>query len=81
MPRSANTFQIASWCRPPKTAVSATRMALRMSRNDGLCGASSMARVTSDSLVREPTAARRSQRVCAQISPSECTSGPPPTAA
>ena len=60
-------------------AMSASRIALRMSRNDGLAGASSIARVTSDSDTFEPSRSRRSQSVCAQISPSACTSGTPLT--
>ena len=79
MPRWANVFQIPAWWSPSKRTVSATRIALRMSRNDGLVGASSIARVTSASLVFEPSRSRSDQRVCAQISPSPCTSGDPTT--
>ncbi len=50
-----------------------------MSRNDGLYGASSIARVTTASDLFEPMAVRRLHRVWAQISPSPCTSGPPTT--
>ena len=76
----ANTFQISSWCRPPKTAVSATRIALRLSRNDGLCGRELHG--PGHQRLGDPASrarSRRSHRVCAQISPSECTSGPPIT--
>ena len=50
-----------------------------MSRNDGLPGASSMARVTSASDLQEPSLLRRTHRVCDQISLSPCTSGKPIT--
>jgi hypothetical protein len=77
MPRCAKTFQMVSWSAPPYAAVSATRIALRMSRKVGVYGASSIARVTRASDLQEPSASRRSHRVCAQISPSAWTSGPP----
>jgi hypothetical protein len=54
-------------------------MELRMSRKDGFDGASSIARVISDCAFRVPIAARRSHRVCDQISPSACTCGAPET--
>ena len=81
MPRLAKTCQMALSCLPWNTALSATRIALRMSMNDGLYGASSIARVTKDSAFLEPRRSRRSQRVWAQISPSACTSAPPATLA
>ena len=52
-----------------------------MSRNDGLNGASSMARVTRPRATREPTLSRSDQSVWPQISPSACTSGSPMTLA
>ena len=79
IPRWANTAQIVAWWAPPLRTMSACRIALRSSRNDGLKGESSMARVTRPSVVSEPSASRRSHRVCTQISPSEWTSGPPAT--
>ena len=79
MPRPANTVQIVSWLAPPLAASSAARMALRMSRNVGSVGERRMPSVTSCSARADPAASRRSHSVCAQISPSECTSGPPPT--
>ena len=52
MPRCANSFQIVSRFAPPLAARSACRIELRMSRNDGFAGASSIARVTIISTVR-----------------------------
>ena len=79
MPRLANALQILLWLSPLKWAVSAISSALRMSRNDGFAGASSMARVTRLSDTRDPTLSRSDQRVWAQISPSACISGTPKT--
>ena len=73
MPRARNTFQIALR-EPPPVAWSASRIALRSSRNDGSGGESRMASVISWRAFAEPTAVRRSHSVSAQISPSECTS-------
>ena len=79
MPRLAKVLQIFWWYLPLKWAVSATSSALRMSRNDGLYGASSIARVTRLCDTREPTLSRSDHRVWPQISPSACTSGAPNT--
>ena len=75
MPRLAKVLQILPAYLPPYCAVSAIRMALRMSSIDGLAGASSIARVTRLSVTREPTLSRSDQRASPQISPSACTSG------
>ena len=78
MPRRANTDQIVAWCAPANRAVSACRIALRMSRKDGSGGESRIACVTIASVsFGAAIAVRRSHRVCAQISPSSWTSGPP----
>src|SRR3954454_17569444 len=79
IPRLANTFQMACSSAPPLRDWSATRIASRMSMNDGLYGGISLARGTRDSFFFDPSAARRLHSVCAQISPSACTSGNPIT--
>ena len=77
MPRRANTCQISSTWVPPEATTSAWMMALRMSRNDGSGGESSMPRVTRRSDTFVPIAVRRSHSACTQISPSAWTSGNP----
>ena len=79
MPRLAKTLQILFAYWPLKWAVSATRIAFRMSRNDGFDGDSSIARVTRLRATREPTLSRSDHSVWPQISPSPCTSGRPTT--
>src|SRR3954470_23200232 len=79
MPRPAKTPQITSVSAPPNSVWSASRMPLRPSRKDGSGGSNDIPVVTSARAFADPTAVRRSQRVCAQISPSACTSAPPAT--
>ena len=79
MPRSANICHNVSPFAPAFSTTSAWMIALRMSRNDGLGGDSSIPRVTSRRAVVLGRAWRMSQRVSSQISPSACTSGEPLT--
>ena len=90
MPRCANADHRMSCRAPPLSAVSACRIALRMSSMLGSGGDRRMPIVISASAASEPglvaaerstSAWRRSHSVWTQISPSEWTSGPAATLA
>ena len=76
IPRVAKIDHRLACAAPPSKMVSAWRMALRMSRNEGSGGESSSARVMSRSARATPSVWRMSHIVSPQISPSAWTSGP-----